>query len=118
MVRILSICRFFILSTFHFSLEKSSKRAFTSPSLSFKGEDVTATARCSFIKVRSAHQRAGVVYIPSLLRKGWGGSLSLISAEEVAGVNLFFYVIEDGVVAVGDDGMRLRLELSQVVDDL
>ena len=41
----------------------------------------------------------------------------LIAAEEVAGIDLIFHVVEDGVVAVGDDGSGLGLELGEVVDD-
>ena len=41
----------------------------------------------------------------------------LISPKQIAGVDLFLYIVEDGVVTVGDDGMRLGLELCEVVDD-
>ena len=41
----------------------------------------------------------------------------LVATEEVAGVDLVFHIVEDGVVAVGDDGIALTLELGQVVDD-
>ena len=41
----------------------------------------------------------------------------LISPKQIAGVDLFLYIIEDGVVTVGDNGMRLGLELCEVVDD-
>ena len=39
-----------------------------------------------------------------------------ISLENVAGVDLVLHIIEARVVAVGDDGIRLFLELVQVVD--
>ena len=45
-----------------------------------------------------------------------GVSTTLISAEEVAGVDFVLDVVEDGVVTVGDDGLRLRLEVFEVVD--
>ena len=37
--------------------------------------------------------------------------------EEVAGVDLFADVVEDGVVAVCEDAAALCLELGEVVDD-
>lgn len=40
----------------------------------------------------------------------------LISAEEVAGVDFGLDVVEDGVVAVGNDGLGLAFEVFQVVD--
>ena len=42
----------------------------------------------------------------------------LVAAEEVAGVDLAGYVGEDGVEAVGDDGVGAGLELGEVADDL
>ena len=45
-----------------------------------------------------------------------GVSTTLISAEEVAGVDFVLDVVEDGVVTVGDDGLGLRLEIIEVVD--
>ena len=42
----------------------------------------------------------------------------LIATEDVAGVDLILDVIKAGVVAVGDDGMRLFLECLKIVDDL
>ena len=40
-----------------------------------------------------------------------------VAAEEVAGVDLVFDVVQDGVVAVGDDAAAHFFELLQVVDD-
>lgn len=40
-----------------------------------------------------------------------------VAAEEVAGVDFLPHVVEALVVAVGDDGLRLPLELREVVDD-
>lgn len=37
--------------------------------------------------------------------------------EEVAGIDLLFYVVEVFVVAVGEDDLGLLLELGEVVDD-
>lgn len=45
-----------------------------------------------------------------------GVSMTLISAEEVAGVDFGLDVVEDGVVAVGDDGLGLCFEVFEVVD--
>ena len=42
----------------------------------------------------------------------------LVATEEVASVNLGLNVIEDGIVAVGDDGIALCLELIHIVDHL
>ena len=42
----------------------------------------------------------------------------LVSLEDVSGVNFFANVIEGGVVAVGDDGLGLALEICKVVDHL
>ena len=42
----------------------------------------------------------------------------LVAAEEVAGVDFALYLVEVGVVAVGDDGLRLWFESLEVVDDL
>jgi hypothetical protein len=42
----------------------------------------------------------------------------LITSEEVAGVDFALYVVEDGVVAIGDDGLGLLFESLEVVDDL
>ena len=39
----------------------------------------------------------------------------LISAEEVAGVDFGLDVVEDGVVAVGNDGLGALLEVFQIV---
>ena len=43
-------------------------------------------------------------------------AIGLIAFEDVAGVDFIFYVVEDGVVAVGDDNFALGFELRQVVD--
>lgn len=45
-----------------------------------------------------------------------GVSMTLISAEEVAGVDFGLDVVEDGVVTVGDDGLGLCFEVFEVVD--
>ena len=37
--------------------------------------------------------------------------------EDVAGIDFVFYVVQAGVVAVGNDGLGKRLELLQVVDN-
>lgn len=42
----------------------------------------------------------------------------LVAAEEVAGVDFALYIVEDGVVAIGDDGLGLLFESLEVVDDL
>lgn len=42
----------------------------------------------------------------------------LIAAEEVAGVDFALDIVEDGIVAIGDDGLRLLLESLEVVNDL
>ena len=42
----------------------------------------------------------------------------LVALEDVAGVNFVLDVVEDGVVAVGDDGMALSLEVRKVIDYL
>ena len=42
----------------------------------------------------------------------------LISSENVACIYFFFHIVEACVVAVGDDGVALCLELCQVVDHL
>ena len=39
----------------------------------------------------------------------------LVAVEEVAGIYFGFHVIEDSVVAVGDDGLALGLEGGEVV---
>ena len=55
---------------------------------------------------------------PSPLGEGWGEApFPSIPTEEVAGIDLFVDVVEDGVVTVGDDGSREALELGEVVDD-
>lgn len=43
-----------------------------------------------------------------------GGS---VAAEDVACVDFFLYIVERAVISVGDDGLRLCLELGKVVDD-
>ena len=42
----------------------------------------------------------------------------LISFENVSSINLISYIVEAGIITVGDDGLALRLELGEVVDDL
>ena len=46
------------------------------------------------------------------LRKG-----VLISGEDVAGVDLVFYVVEDWVVAVGDNGLAHTFEDFDIFED-
>lgn len=41
----------------------------------------------------------------------------LVAFEDVAGIDFGGDVVEDGVVAVGDDGITLGLEGGEVVDD-
>lgn len=43
--------------------------------------------------------------------------IDLISTENIASINLFFYVIKAYVIAVGDDSVCLFLELGEVVDN-
>lgn len=52
--------------------------------------------------------RRFILYLPK------GG---LVAAEEVAGVDAGADVVEDGVVAVGDDGVGEGFEAVEVVDD-
>ena len=47
-----------------------------------------------------------------------GSGEVLVALENVARVNLIFYVIEASIITVGDDGLALGLELIEVVDDL
>lgn len=44
------------------------------------------------------------------------GLLNLIAFEDVARVDFVLHVVEAAVVAVGDDGLALGLELGQIVD--
>ena len=41
----------------------------------------------------------------------------LVAFEDVAGIDFGGDVVEDGIVAVGDDGLGLGLEGGEVVDD-
>lgn len=41
----------------------------------------------------------------------------LVALEDITGVDLGGNIIEDGVVAVGDDGVREGFEAGEVVDD-
>ena len=43
---------------------------------------------------------------------------SSVSSEDVTRVNLLLHAVQTAVVAVGDDGLSLALELFQVVDNL
>lgn len=43
--------------------------------------------------------------------------MGLVALEEVAGVDAGADVVEDGVVAVGDDGVGEGFEAVEVVDD-
>ena len=45
------------------------------------------------------------------------GYKSLVAAEEVAGIDFCLDVVEDGVVAVGNDGLGLLFEFCQVIHD-
>ena len=44
--------------------------------------------------------------------------LSLITFKYISCIDFVFYVIKAGIIAVGDDGFALGLELIEVVDDL
>lgn len=46
------------------------------------------------------------------------GRCCLVAAEDVAGVYFGFYIVEGGVVAVGDDGLGCFFEFCQVVNYL
>ena len=46
------------------------------------------------------------------------GKMQLVAFKYVAGVDLVEDVVQTAVVAVGDDGLALCLELGEVVDDL
>ena len=63
-----------------------------------------------------------MAFLPFLLflrdNKNTISGTKLIAAEEVAGVDLGLYVVEDGIVAVGDDGVGLVFKGSEVVHDL
>lgn len=41
---------------------------------------------------------------------------NLIATEDVACVYLLLYIIKNGIVAVGDDGLRLCFELIEIVN--
>ena len=43
---------------------------------------------------------------------------TLVPLENIARINFILYVIETSVIAVGDDGLALSLELIKVVNDL
>ena len=45
------------------------------------------------------------------------GQKFLVAAEKVAGIDLVFDIIEDGVIAVGDDGIALLFELREIIDN-
>ena len=42
--------------------------------------------------------------------------INLIPSEEVSCINLILYIVETRIIAVGDDGIGLSLELGEVVD--
>ena len=44
-----------------------------------------------------------------------GVGVGLVAAEDVAGVNFVFHVVEHGIEAVGNDGFAQLLELGEVV---
>ena len=41
-----------------------------------------------------------------------------VSAENVASIDFFLYIVQTSVVAIGNDGLRLGLECLQVIDNL
>ena len=43
--------------------------------------------------------------------------INLIPSEEVSCINLILYIVETRIIAVGDNGIGLSLELGQVVHD-
>ena len=47
---------------------------------------------------------------------GWW-VMGLVAVKDVACIYFRFHIIQDGCIAVGDDGIRLCLEGSKVVDD-
>lgn len=55
---------------------------------------------------------------PSGGRRRIRSTRGLVALEDVAGVDFGGDIIEEGVVAVGDDGMGEGLEGGEVVDDL
>ena len=50
--------------------------------------------------------------------KTHNSKFKLVSAEDVARVDFVFHVIQAIIETVGDDGMTLRLEVFEVVDNL
>ena len=42
--------------------------------------------------------------------------INLIPSEDVSCINLILYIVETRIIAVGDDGIGLSLELGEVVD--
>ena len=42
---------------------------------------------------------------------------ALISSEDVSCIDLFLYIVETRIIAVGDDGIGLSLELGKIVDN-
>ncbi len=53
-----------------------------------------------------------------MIRRPEGALLtSLISFEDIAGVDFLLDVVEAGVVAVSDDSLALGFEFGEVVDD-
>ena len=45
------------------------------------------------------------------------GLINLISSEDVSCIYLFLYIVETRIIAVGNDGIGLSLELGEVVDN-
>ena len=45
------------------------------------------------------------------------GNSQLVALEDVAGIDFVLDIVEDGIVAVGDDGLGEGFELGEVVDD-
>ena len=40
-----------------------------------------------------------------------------ISSEDVSCIDLFLYIVETRIIAVGDDGIGLSLELGKIIDN-
>ena len=43
--------------------------------------------------------------------------INLISSEDVSCIYLFLYIVETRIIAVGDDGIGLSLELGKIIDN-
>lgn len=45
------------------------------------------------------------------------GNSQLVALEDVAGIDFVSHIVEDGIVAVGDDGLGEEFELGEVVNN-